>query len=257
LKAGSALIGHTGFVGSNLMAQREFDATFNSRNIHAIDGRSFDHVICAGVTAVKWWANQNPDEDLARIQSLMSHLNTVECRRFVLISTVDVYADSRRVDEDTPLQPGSLHAYGRNRALFEKYVADRFGEALILRLPALFGIGLKKNAIYDLRHDNRLSFIHPNSEFQWYPLGRLSADILRAETAALSLVNLSAEPVSMAAIVERFFPGKVLGGDVAAPSFYDMHSRHATLLGGQGHYVVTAEHMMADLAHFLRTWGTA
>ena len=36
----SALIGYTGFVGSNLLRQRAFDATFNSKNIEQISGRS-------------------------------------------------------------------------------------------------------------------------------------------------------------------------------------------------------------------------
>ena len=50
----SAIIGNTGFVGSNLIRQRHFDAFYNSKNIET---KSFDLVICAGVPAVKWLAN--------------------------------------------------------------------------------------------------------------------------------------------------------------------------------------------------------
>ena len=70
-----ALIGHTGFVGANLLRQGAFDATFNSSSIEAIRGRDFDRVVCAGVTAVKWWANQNPEEDRSRILGLIGHLD--------------------------------------------------------------------------------------------------------------------------------------------------------------------------------------
>ena len=38
--ARSALIGYTGFVGSNLVRQHSFDAMFNSQNIDSISGRS-------------------------------------------------------------------------------------------------------------------------------------------------------------------------------------------------------------------------
>ena len=48
-----ALIGHTGFVGSNLLNQQSFDDCFNSKNINEIEHKSFEQVICAGVSAVK------------------------------------------------------------------------------------------------------------------------------------------------------------------------------------------------------------
>ena len=52
----TALIGYSGFVGGNLLRQRSFDACFNSSNIEAIAGRSFDLVVCAGAPAEKWKA---------------------------------------------------------------------------------------------------------------------------------------------------------------------------------------------------------
>jgi hypothetical protein len=251
VKPPSGLIGHTGFVGSNMLAQRPFDLTYNSTSIQTINGQSFSEVVCAGVTAVKWWANQNAGEDLARIEGLIAHLDTIACERFTLISTVDVYADCTGTTEDTPLQLDGLHAYGRNRAFLERYVAGRFPGALIVRLPALFGPGLKKNAIYDLQHDNRLNFIHPDSSFQWYPLTRLDADLTRAAALDLHLLNLSAEPVSMAQIVAQFFPGKRLGGDALTPGHYDVRSRHAAAMGGQDGYVVMAPAMMHALESYL------
>ena len=57
----TALIGYTGFVGSNLLRQRPFDACFNSSNIDQIAGRSFDLVVCCGARAEKWKANADPE----------------------------------------------------------------------------------------------------------------------------------------------------------------------------------------------------
>ena len=46
------LIGHTGFVGGNLLRQGRFDALFNSRNIAELAGQSFDEIWCCGVSAL-------------------------------------------------------------------------------------------------------------------------------------------------------------------------------------------------------------
>ena len=68
----------------------------------------------------------------------------------VLVSTIAVYADSRGCDETSPLPAGELPAYGRNRLQLERWVREDFPDALIVRLPALYGKGLKKNFLYDL-----------------------------------------------------------------------------------------------------------
>ena len=142
--SGDALIGHTGLVGSNLLASQHFDTLYNSANIGDIAGRSYRNIVCAGVTAVKWWANQNPDQDRRRIESLIAHLDQVETEMFTLISTVDVYPDCSQVNESTPIELNGLHPYGRNREMLEAFVARRFPRHLIVRLPAVFGRGRPK-----------------------------------------------------------------------------------------------------------------
>ena len=260
-----ALIGSTGFVGGSLLMQRRFGAQYHSADIEGIAGRRFGRVVCAGVTAVKWWANANAAADLAGIRRLMACLDRVEADSFVLISTVDVYADPQGVTEDDPmpvpslhrdslhpggLHPGGLQPYGRHRAMLEGWVRTRFPRHHVIRLPALFGPGLKKNAVFDLLHGNRLAFIDPASRFQWYPLSRLADDIDRAQAVGLPLVNLVTEPVPMAAIQERLFPGQKLGGQ-AQPVAYDVRTRHGPVFGGDGNYAMTAAEVMAALQAFV------
>ena len=72
----NALVGYTGFVGSNLLKQHPFQHLYNSKNISDIAGKSFDLLVFSGAQAVKWWANQNPEEDRAKIQSALDPLET-------------------------------------------------------------------------------------------------------------------------------------------------------------------------------------
>ena len=86
-----ALIGFTGFVGNSLQKQTSFDAFYRSTNIQEIVGKEFDMVICAGAPAQKWIANREPEADKKTINFLIKNINTINCKRFVLISTVDVF----------------------------------------------------------------------------------------------------------------------------------------------------------------------
>lgn len=246
-----ALIGHTGFVGSNLLSASRYDALFNSKNSAEMRGGRFDEVVCAGVSAVKWKANREPAADWEQIRSLMENLGHLQARRFILISTVDVYQRPIDVTEDdAPDEQGA--AYGVHRAKLERFVAETFPNHAIVRLPALYGPGLRKNALYDLRHDNMVEAINPRGCFQWYDVGRLDGDLKKITDAKLEVVNLSPEPVAMSEIGDRFFPGKLRAPDSSgdAPR-YDMRSRYAEVLGGVAHYHYTREEVLSGIESYL------
>src|SRR6185312_10192324 len=152
----AALIGYTGFVGGNLLRDYPFAGRYRSTNIERIAGNHYDLIVCAGAPAAKWKANQDPQADRACLGRLMAALELVKTQRFVLISTVDVYGQVNGVDENCP--PSGATAYGRHRLELEQFVRQRF-QSLIVRLPALFGPGLKKNAIYDLLYNNQIEKI--------------------------------------------------------------------------------------------------
>lgn len=78
------------------------------------------------------------------------NLRQIAPKQLVLISSIAVYADSRGKDEQSPMTPDGLPAYGRNRLQLERWVREDYPHALIVRLPALYGIGLKKNFLFDL-----------------------------------------------------------------------------------------------------------
>lgn len=152
MKATSALIGYTGFVGSNLVKQYSFTKQYNSKNIMEIEGQDIDLVVCAGVSAVKWLANQEPQLDMANIEKLKNHISRANIKHLVLISTIDVYDSPQGVDEDTLPDFNKQDFYGKHRYQLEQWVAKQTSIAKfnIIRLPALFGNHLKKNLIFDI-----------------------------------------------------------------------------------------------------------
>lgn len=231
-----ALIGYSGFVGSTLRRQAHFDALYRSTNIGDIRDRRFETVVCAGAPAQKWLANREPDNDRQRIAALIEPLRSVSCECFVLISTVDVFAEPIGVDEATPTDPTQLQVYGRHRLELERFVQDHFERHLIVRLPGLVGPGLRKNVIFDLLNDNRLEAVDSRGVFQFYPMVNLWYDIRLALDAGLDLVHLSAEPLSVAEVAEAAFGRPFDNRPQQSPPRYDMRSRHAALFGASGAY---------------------
>lgn len=148
--ASSALVGHTGLVGSTLLRSRTFSATYNSRNISEIAGQAFDLLICAGAPASMWAANQDPVADKANLDSLATALASAEAKDVVLISTIAVFDDPSASYDEGQANFEVTKAYGRHRRALEERLQDEFPSIHVIRLPALFGKGLKKNFVFDL-----------------------------------------------------------------------------------------------------------
>lgn len=246
-----ALIGHTGFVGSTLLRANAYDSLFNSSNIGSIAGQHFDSITCAGVPAVKWLANKEPEQDRQAIARLTGPLETVTADRFILISTVDVYPDPQGANEADAPDLARSQPYGRHRREFEEWVLDRFDNVLIVRLPALFGTGLKKNVIFDLMNGNQTEKINPNGVFQWYPMRRFAADLAQLDASGEPLVNVAVEPIRTADIVAAFFPDAAIGPEDLPPVRYDIRTCFAGLLGGVDPYHIAREAVFEELRQFI------
>lgn len=147
----TALIGSTGFVGGVLSRDVAFDAAYASATIEQIEHQAFDTVICAGAPAVMWRANADPDGDRRNLETLVRSLTRARIERLVLISTIAVLADPAAGADETTADFETQLACGRNRRWLETTLSDHF-QTVILRLPALYGPGLKKNFLFDLRH---------------------------------------------------------------------------------------------------------
>ena len=241
---GNALIGFSGFVGSTLLKQSNFENLYRSTNISNIRDLSFEMVVCSGAPAVKWLANKNPEQDKQSIDSLISHISTIKCKRFILISTVDVFKDPLLAVESTPVDTKGLHPYGLHRYQLEKFVKTHFDDFLIVRLPGLVGPGLKKNVIYDLLNNNDLDAIDHRGVFQFYPMVNLWSDIKVAINSNCNLIHLTSEPISVKEIANECFNIDFINELDNQVAIYDFRSEFSNLYNSNSVYQYSKEEIL-------------
>lgn len=159
----TALVGNTGFVGSNIYAAGKIDAAYNSKNIEDAYGTCPELLIYAGLRAEKYLANNAPEKDMELIRQAEENISKINPKKLVLISTIDVFKVPKNVDEDSVIDTENLHPYGYNRYQLELWVRENYPDALIIRLPGLFGKNIKKNFIYD--YINVIPFMLKEAKF--------------------------------------------------------------------------------------------
>lgn len=146
-----SLVGYTGFVGSNICAKanNQIKGLYNSKNIKNAYNTAPDILIYAGLRAEKYLANTYPEKDKLLIEEAEQNIKNINPKKVILISTIDVFKEPVNVDENSIIDLNGLQPYGYNRYLLESWVRENYSDALIIRLPALFGINLKKNFLFD------------------------------------------------------------------------------------------------------------
>tara|TARA_Y100000816_G_scaffold246458_1_gene194812 strand:- start:197 stop:895 length:699 start_codon:yes stop_codon:yes gene_type:complete len=188
-----ALIGHSGFIGSILKKKYKNCHLYNSKNISKIKNKIYSEIICAGLPAAKWKANKFPKKDSANFNKLKRNINFVSCKLFILISTIDVHKKAE--------------TYGVNRMKLESFIKKKFSNYLIVRLPAVFGKGLKKNILFDLLNDNQINKINKKDFFQWFDVSLLYSEIQKIKKKKISnkIIELYSPPIQNTEIL-KFFP---------------------------------------------------
>lgn len=198
-----------------------------------------------------WLANQNPTADRANLDRLASCLSKVRAEQVIVMSTVAVYPNPVEVDEDSPIDEAAQTTYGKHRLLLERRLAEHFPKVLAVRLPGLFGQGLKKNALYDLLHQHELHKIHANSGYQFYDLDRLWADVSTALASGLSLVNFATQPVSIQEVAREAFGFDFTNAPGTCPARFDVRTRHSAVFGGRNGYLYNRRQVLAELGAFV------
>jgi sugar phosphate isomerase/epimerase/nucleoside-diphosphate-sugar epimerase len=207
-----ALIGYTGFIGSYLRTQiLEPCDLYNSKNISDISNKHYDLIYICGLPATKWKINKYPNEDLDNMLQLQYYLSTCSANTVILISTIDIYSKhylhQNEDDENITEEP-----YGKHRFMMENYITETFTNSYIIRLPGIFGFGLKKNIIYDFLNNNNVHTINPFNIYQWYYLEDLMNDIIYIRNndtifkSKKKIINLFSEPIKVLEIINMCFP---------------------------------------------------
>lgn len=173
-----SLAGYTGFVGSNIynQGQAKINGLYTSKNIENAYGTAPDILIYAGLRAEKYLANMYPEKDKLLIEEAKKNITAINPKKLVLISTIDVFKDPKNVDENTVVDTENLQPYGYNRYALETWVRENYPDALITRLPALFGKNIKKNFLYDylnlipqmLKKEKMQELIEKDAKFKDY-----------------------------------------------------------------------------------------
>jgi sugar phosphate isomerase/epimerase len=244
------IVGYSGFVGGNLLLKHKFDYFFNSQNFIDAINLTVDTMYFCGIPAVKWYANTHVDEDTEIIHNIQTILKTMKINKFILISTIDVYNNvNGNFDEDYSCRIDN-HAYGKNRFLFEEFVKNTFDNYYIIRLPGLFGYGLKKNILFDLIHNHQIDKISLNTSFQWYSLTWLNDDIETMINHNIRLCNFFTEPITTRDIVKYFnYPETIFKG--IQTTTYNLKTKYSILFNCTNGYIRKKEDVHHELIKFI------
>ena len=204
-----AVVGYTGFIGSNLKRIYKSNFNFNSKKITKIN-KKLDLVLCAGTYSKRWIANKYPKKDLYNILKLTSFLKNIVTKRFVLISTIEVYGLKNNKNELDKITTKKNSSYGINRLFLEKFVKKNFINYLIIRLPIVYGKNFVKNVIYDLLNDNKINDLNANDKVQIYNIKNLKKDIDFCFKNNIKEYNIACEPISLDFIAKQIFKIKLL-----------------------------------------------
>tara|TARA_B100000242_G_C42915806_1_gene424601 strand:- start:23 stop:811 length:789 start_codon:yes stop_codon:yes gene_type:complete len=198
------IIGANGTVGKSLYDQfsKNFSKVHKINRLNFIESESyqFNILIVTCFDARKYMVNKYPLEDLKHINEVFERLKNFEANTLILISTIDVY--SSRVGNEASALSFNACGYSFNRYLCELYIKQFFEKSYVIRLQGLVGKTIKKNFLYDLKHNNNVENIDKFLEVQYYPLSRIMDDILRIIENKLYLVNISCEPLSLQELKE-------------------------------------------------------
>ena len=165
------VIGGGGFVGQaypRLFERLGLPYTIVTReNYDALSGIDCDLLINANGNSKKFLSDQDPVFDFdASVTSVVRSLERFKPRRYVLLSSGDVYPTQRspaETQESAALDTTQMSRYGFHKYLAEMVVNAIHPAPLVIRMGGFVGPGMRKNAIFDMLNDAPV-WLHPDSE---------------------------------------------------------------------------------------------
>ena len=217
------IIGGKGFVGSAIVRacqNRGMEYQILSRDtIEQFTGTSCELLVNANGNSKKYMAEREPLWEFdASVRSVRASLENIHAKRYIHLSTCDVYPDCsspERTKEDQTIDVTKQSAYGFHKYLAEQCVMRHAPEWLIFRMGGFVGPGLKKNAIYDILHGDPLR-LDPRSALQFIHVDTAADIIMEHALSARSheIFNLcGAGVISMSEVLSAAGSGAVCEPD--------------------------------------------
>jgi hypothetical protein len=208
-----------GFIGTALHNQINNSVLFG-RNDTILNEHEI--LVIAAPTGNRLVVNSNSNEDIENCNNIIQLVKNCKYQQLVLISTVDTYATYKSYNADIGVvQPTAK--YGANRWYLENELS-KLPNSKIARLCSISDVTLKKNTLFDLKTQSWLGKINSHSLLQWYPLKRLSTDIITLIESPLKYQNFVSTPILNKDIIQKFCPTLVdqISKNNIAPVVYNV-----------------------------------
>ena len=274
----NALVGYTGFVGSNLYSEGSFDAVYHSKNIEEAYGTEPDLLVYAGLRAEKYLANYWPQKDKELTAEAERNITNICPKKLVLISTIDVFKIPREVDEDSIIDTNGLSAYGYNRYQLEEWVKEHYPDTMLKneKLDELAKIDphLKDyytrgdNGFYKLKGITKregetlkwrfkrtgfsaINFTDSRSRYQFYNLERLWDHMNIALEIGIRTWHPATEPVSAEELYRYLTGDSFVNHLKGKPADYDFRTKYTDIFGGNDGYLYGKVQVMEEIKRFV------
>lgn len=207
-KINNAIVGHTGFIGTELKKIIKRPKCFSSKNINRLYHYDIKNLFIAAPSSIKFAALQNIEFDLNSIKTLILILNKTKIKKIYLFGTIDAVNFENVTNENSKTNLISCNSYGFYRGLFEKFCLNNF-DTTVLRLPVIFNNDIKKNFLFDIRRKNFNFLPNPNSKLQFYNIDNLKEDLKIIKKKKIKKINLVSQPIKIDEIYKRYLKKKI------------------------------------------------
>ena len=169
--------------------KRGYEVTVIEKDDYATQvGRSADLLINANGNSKKFLAAQDPAQEFdLSVRSVDRSLHDFHVRRYIHLSSIDVYPDFTHPDRNTenaPIDPQCISPYGFHKYLAEQLVRYYAKSWLLFRMGGFVGPRLWKNSVYDLLKGRPIR-VNPDSEYQYLYTRDLARIVLECVEAGL------------------------------------------------------------------------
>lgn len=141
------IIGSTGFIGSQVCRTLEDSIPLSRKDLDLLEAKSFPYLLkesdtiiyAAGIPRSKTNNEDAKLKNISMVKNLLKMIGEVNLKRFIFLSSVEVYGNSSElpITEETKENPLNLYAEGKLE--IEELLKEQLSNLLILRLPGIFG----------------------------------------------------------------------------------------------------------------------